>query len=758
MERELLLEIGCEELPASWLPDLTTELGEALVARLREHRLSPDAPAETYSTPRRLTTRIAHVTERQTDLEELINGPAVAGAFKADGTPTPAAVGFATKHGVDVSALERVTTAKGTYVAFRKRQRGRAAVDVLPDVLSAVLRALTFPKTMHWDAMLEDGRGELLFGRPIRWLLFLYGGRVVPFSISRTPGAQSGQVQDVATGAFTYGHRFLTTSGRAGRSIKVKSFDDYRARLLENFVILARSERHDKIVRELDAKAQRLNGRVSRRAHARSELLSEVPDLVEYPSVVAGTFASEFAQHLPEEVLITTLVHHQHYFPVEDKDGRLLPAFLAVINSEPDNERTISRNAERVVSARLRDARFFWESDRRTKLEARIDRLETLLFHRKLGNYKEKAERIERLARRIAKEALGAKTAQVDDAGLAARLAKTDLTTDMVREFTELQGLMGGIYARVEGLPETVSRAIYHHYLPVGIEPDAPPSKADLGEAETTWAAVALADKLDTIVGLFAAGEKPTGSRDPFGLRRAAQGVTKLLVDGSDLLRGETHPVGLLEEMIDWAFENYGGALQIADTSWKPRLFEFMVERQAHLFERRGFTASEFRAVSRFWKRPADVLARLEALRKERGSADFAALAEVAKRVGNITKGHSATVHLSDLAPLLREPAEIALATELGPRSEKVRAVVGASRFTDAIREIVQLRGPLDRFFTDVLVMSDDQQMRTARLSLLALVRDTINLLADISEIVPAEQSAIAGRLPNHQITKSPNH
>ena len=247
--------------------------------------------------------------------------------------------------------------------------------------------------------MLDDGRGELLFGRPIRWILFLYGGRVVPFTHrARTPAAQSGQVQDVTSGAVTYGHRFLTTSGRAGRAIKVRSFDEYRARLLENFVILERSERHNKIARELDAKAQRLQGRVSRVVRGDSGLLDEVPDLVEYPSVVAGTFALEFLE-LPEEVLTTTLIHHQHYFPVEGEDGRLKNAFLAVINTEPDNERTIARNAERVVTARLRDARFFWEADRKAPLESRLDRLGTLLFHKKLGTYREKAERIERLAR-----------------------------------------------------------------------------------------------------------------------------------------------------------------------------------------------------------------------------------------------------------------------------------------------------------------------------------------------------------------------
>jgi glycyl-tRNA synthetase beta chain len=273
LDRELLLEIGCEELPASWLPGLTQQIGEVVLAQLRTHRLAPESPAETYSTPRRLTVRIARLAERQTDLEDLVNGPPVSASFTADGTPTPAAAGFASKQGVEVSALERVETPKGIYLAFRKKQRGKAAVDVLPDVLAGTLRGLTFPKLMRWDAHLEDGRGELLFGRPIRWILYVYGGRVVPFSIARSAAAQSGQVQEVTTGAVTYGHRFLTTSGRAGRAIKVRTFDEYRARLLENFVILERSERHDKIARELDAKAQRLQGRVSRIARGDSGLL-----------------------------------------------------------------------------------------------------------------------------------------------------------------------------------------------------------------------------------------------------------------------------------------------------------------------------------------------------------------------------------------------------------------------------------------------------------------------------------------------------
>ena len=314
MDRELLLEIGCEELPASWLPALTEQLAQRLGQRLKDFRLSTDGPVESSATPRRLTAHVTRVAERQSDLEENVSGPAVAAAFGPDGAPTPAAVGFARKYGVEVSELTRVTTAKGEYLSVVKRERGRAAVDILPDVLGATLRDLPFPKQMRWDAWIDDGKGEFTFGRPIRWMLFLFGGRVVPFVIRRSPGAQSNLVQDVRSGALTYGHRFLAMSGRPGRSVKVRSVSDYKQRLGEHFILLEHSERHDRLVRELDAHARRLGGRVA----SQPALLHEVADLVEYPSVVAGVFPPEFLA-LPDEVLTTTMIHHQHYFPVLDE-------------------------------------------------------------------------------------------------------------------------------------------------------------------------------------------------------------------------------------------------------------------------------------------------------------------------------------------------------------------------------------------------------------------------------------------------------
>ncbi len=731
MDRELLLEIGCEELPASWLPALTQQLGEVVSSELRDLRLPAESPAETFSTPRRLTVRIVRIPERQSDLEELVNGPPVSAAFKPDGTPTPAAAGFAAKNGVEVSALERLHTPKGEYLAFRRKQRGKAAVDVLPDVLGGALRKLSFPKAMHWDATLEDGKGDLLFGRPIRWILFLYGGRVVPFTIGRTSLAQSSQVQDVSTGASTYGHRFLTTSGRAGRGIKVRTFDDYRARLLENFVVLERQDRHDRIAGQLDAKAQRLQGRVSRIVHG-SDLLHEVPDLVEYPSVIAGTFAHEFLE-LPEEVLTTTLIHHQHYFPVEGEDGKLKNAFLAVINTEPDNERTIARNAERVVTARLRDARFFWEADRKATLESRIDRLGTLLFHKKIGTYKEKAERIGTLAEWIAKNALGADDATAKMAGQAARLAKADLTTDMVREFTELQGTMGGIYARADGLPEELWKAIYFHYLPQGVEADAPPVKAQLGKAAVTWAAVSLADKLDTVVGLFAAGEKPTGSRDPYGLRRAAQGIVKILAD--------TPAMAGISALIDQAHKQFTTAP--ANAAWRDAVTEFIKEREAYLIERRGYEPGEARSVADFWEFPRAALHHVEAVATYRGSPEFAALGQLFKRVKNITKEFSGDGGRTDeWRAKLKEPAELELAAEMDKRVPRMVDALGQERFSEVMREIVALAQPVDKFFADVLVMTDDPSLRDARLRMLSWLKWNILQFADPSAIVNEEKQA----------------
>jgi glycyl-tRNA synthetase beta chain len=732
VDRELLVEIGSEEIPASWLPAVTTQFGEKLDARLREFRLTSSARAEAYSTPRRLAARIAKLAERQTDFEELVTGPPVSAAFKADGEPTPAAAGFAKKYGVEVAALERSTTAKGEYLAYRVRQRGKATVDVLADVMGGLLRDMTFPKQMRWDAYLEDGKGDLTFARPIRWIVLLYGGRVVPFVIRRTELAQAPTVQDIRSAANTYGHRFLTTSGRAGRAIKVKTFEDYEARLLENFVILNRAERESKIRRELEMHARKLGGRVSGQVAAQSSLLQEVPDLVEYPSVVAGHFPVEFLQ-LPEEVLTTTMIHHQHYFPVVDDEGRLKPAFLAVTNMQVERPELIARNSERVVTARLRDARFFWDEDRKATLESRVDRLGTILFHKKLGSYKEKAARVAALAAFIAGDLFGRSDA-AGDAERAGRLCKADLATDMVRELTELQGTMGGIYAREEGLPETVWKAIYYHYLPIGIDADAPPSRQQLGAAAVTWAAVSLADKLDSVVGMFAAGERPTGSRDPLGLRRQAQGAVKILADLPQLTGLDVRVA--LGPLLERAAAPFGEG-----RDYWALLTTFMSERLAYLLEQRGFDVRSVRAVMHGGLErlsPHETRRKLEALSQMSGSEALLGVAALLKRVKNITKGVTAPSTMADVSTALTEPAERALLSELETRSPVIRQAAAQSDYRAAFNSIGALRPAVTTFFDDVLVMADDPRVREARLGAVAALRDLILDIADISEIVEA--------------------
>jgi glycyl-tRNA synthetase beta chain len=724
MDRELLLEIGVEELPAARLPGLTKQLAEKLQVRLKEMRLTPDVAIESFSTPRRLTARIGRMPERQEDLDESITGPPVSAAFNAAGEPTPAALGFAKKQGVPFEALERVKTDKGEYLAAKKHHRGKATVDALPELLGSILRDLAFPKQMHWDAMLEDGKGELVFGRPIRWLLYLYGGRVVPFTIGRTANAAGPLVQEITTGAMTYGHRFLATSGRAGRSIKVRTFDEYRAKLPEHFVILDHSERRDRIARELEAKARKLGGRVHLRDQA--ELVDEVADLVEFPGVVAGFFERGFLE-LPHEVLTTTLVHHQHFFPVMTESGELKEAFLAVVNTQPSDERLIAKNAERVVTARLRDAKFFWEADRKIKLEDRLDRLHTIVFHKKAGSYRDKAERIGMLAEAVAKHALGAPE-QADHAAKAGRLAKADLVTDMVFEFPELQGVMGGIYAREQGLPEQVWKAIYFHYLPQSVEHDAPPTQAQIGAAATTWAAVSIADKADTLVSLFNAGEKPTGSRDPFGLRRNAHGLVKVLVDLPELTGVDRAMV--LAQAID--FGQAGG----------PALAAFMLERVRYVLEQRGFDARNVRAVTHGdigSISPLIARRKLEVLPEFTTSAEFTQLATAFKRVRNIARELDPGAG-ADTAGL-KEPAELALLKELEQRQQVIESAVAAGDFRRGFAEAAKFGPAVDKFFTDVFVMAEDQGLRFARLSLMKRLENLILRLGDISEIVSEKQA-----------------
>jgi len=740
--QELLLEIGCEEMPASWIPGIEAQLADRLAARLEEARVVRRTPVVAHVGPRRLVATVAELADRQSDLEETVTGPPVSAAFDAQGEPTRAALGFARKQGVEVAALARVETPKGEYLACHRRQAGASTESVLAGVLAATLRDLAFPKAMRWDAALDDGRGEFLFGRPIRWLLFLYGGRVAPFEIGRTAAAAASEVELVRAGSVTYGHRFFGAAGTPGAPIEVTSFGDYSRRLADACVLIDREDRRARVTRELEGAAAAAGGRLAA-LDEQAALLAEVPDLVEYPAVVTGTFPREFLQ-LPDEVLATTMVHHQHYFPVVDAEARLSAHFLAVTNTPGDDaarNQRIARNAERVLVARLRDARFFWDADRAHGLEDRLDRLDTLLFHKALGSYRAKSERVADLAERIAAGVLGRADA-ASAARRAAALCKADLATDMVGEFAELQGVMGGVYAREQGEPEAVWKAIYHHYLPIGAGADDPPSRDALGEAAVTWAAVALADKLDTVVGLFGAGEKPTGSRDPLGIRRQAQGMLRILIDLPELTGLEARVT--VGELLGLA----RGVHDAAPADAESRLTAFVLDRLRYLLEERGFDRRNVRAVTHQPLdeiRPLDARRKLEVLPEFTDTADFRTLATLFKRVRNIARelpgsaSEAETAGSSAVAieSVLVEPAERALLAELTARRSVIDAAVATGvGFREAFAEAAGIGPAVDRFFTDVFVMADDLTLRRARLRLMREVEQVILQLADVSELV----------------------
>ena len=794
--RELLLEIGCEEMPASWIPGIEAQLAERLSARLDEVRVERRTPVRTFVAPRRLVATVAELADRQSDLEETVTGPPVRAAFDANGEPTRAAIGFARKQGVDVGALTRVETPKGEYLACHRRQIGDDTRSVLSGVLAATLRDLSFPKAMRWDAILADGRGEFPFGRPIRWLVFLYAARVVPFEIGRTQCAEASGVAPVRSGSVTYGHRFFPSDGTPREPIEVTSFADYRKRLADACVLIDREDRSDRVTRDLEESAARAGGRLAS-LDQQSALQEEVPDLVEHPAVVAGTFPEEFLA-LSDEVLSTTMVHHQHYFPVVDEQGRLSARFLAVTNTPGDdtarNER-IAGNSERVLVARLRDARFFWDADRTRRLEDRLDRLDTLLFHKRLGSYRAKSERVAGLAERIAGEVLGQPAEVSGAARRAAQLCKADLATDMVGEFPELQGVMGGVYAREQDEPEAVWKAIYHHYLPIGVGADDPPSRDALGAAAATWAAVALADKVDTVVGLFGTGEKPTGSRDPLGIRRQAQGMLRILIDLPELtgldarisvgqllgparrmhtknddedggwskvywaldqdserrdfrsVGGISEETGLDRERVEHLVEEHPSDVRKA-TATERRLYtlrlkpvSFLRERLRYLLEERGFDRRNVRAVTHQpldEVRPLDARRKLEVLPEFTGTSDFQTLATLFKRVKNIAR------ELAEGSPsgesfesVLTEPAERALLDELNARRSVIDAAVDTGAgFREAFAEAAKIGPAVDRFFNEVFVMADDPTLRRARLRLMRQVEQVVLQLADVSEVV----------------------
>jgi glycyl-tRNA synthetase beta chain len=499
---DFLFEIGCEEIPAGMIVKACRELKALLEKYFVANALLDEGSAassiETFGAPRRLTAIVKNVRLKQEDVVREITGPPKAVAYDAVGEPTRAAMSFAEKQGMAVSKLSIIMTPKGEYLAAKQEVSGKPAAQILAGVLPQVIQEISWPRSMYWT-----GLGKQRFIRPIRWIVALLDGKVVPFAFA-----------DVVSGAHTEGHRFLGSS-----KIALSGPQDYEPKLKKNFVLCRPAARSKKIETEIAA----ITKKHAVKVHHDEHLLEMVTYLNEYPSVIIGDFDPAYLA-LPDEILLTVMRDHQKYFGLESKGGELAPHFLAVINLPSDPKGLVREGHERVLRARFADAQFFWETDQRTRLGDQLPKLKAVTYESRLGSYGDKVERIRALARWLAEQWFSAGVSQADVAGSdrAAELAKCDLVTEMVREFTELQGVVGGLYARAQGEPDEIAWAVYDHYKPVGLDDPLP--------RNLTGCAVALADKLDSLVAFFAVGAVPTGSSDPFALRRAAQGIVKIIL------------------------------------------------------------------------------------------------------------------------------------------------------------------------------------------------------------------------------------
>jgi len=685
---DFLFEIRTEEIPAASLPGARRDLARAVGEALSEEGLAPEA-IESYATPRRLAVCARNVPERQPERESEVLGPPVAAAWDAEGKPTRAAEGFAKAQKIDVSELVVLDSPRGRTAAVRRAVPGRAAIEVLAETIPRVILSLSFPRTMRW------GSGERSFVRPVRGVLALYGGRVVPMEIL---GVRSGDI--------TVGHRVLSDA-----EISVTGPEDYLQKLRGAYVEPDGEARRAAILNS----ARRLAAQVGGRIDADADLASHLADLVEWPGLVRGAFDPEFLS-LPEEITTAAMRTHQKCLPVRGPDG-LLPYFVAVMDNAADRRGFIAKGNEWVLNARLADARFFFQEDSRERLESKLPALSRLTFGDRLGSYAQKSERLEELSAAIA-EAVG-RADLVSAARTAARLSKADLTTRMVQEFTDLQGVIGGIYARNEGLPDAVWKAIYDQYRPAS-QGDAPPR-------EPAGAVLSMADRFDSLAGLFRLDRVPTGSKDPYGLRRAAAGA--VAIAASQKWRVNWRPIAVR------ALSLYPADLPgLSPEEALARLQEFFAERLRNFLERAGSSYDEISAVVNVgvWDF-ADAAERAAALTEARRRLDFRSLILAFKRIRNILGAERPGPPRPEL---YLEEAERALAGDFLQARGLLETLLPQRRYREALETIASIAPSLDRFFVDVLVNCPEEDLRRNRLALLAAIQQEFTRLADFSEIV----------------------
>jgi glycyl-tRNA synthetase beta chain len=708
---DFLLEIGCEEIPARMIDAASLELRQRVLKLLERERLLPAGEIGYLDTPRRLAVLAPNVSVTQPDVTEQISGPSVSVAFK-DGKPTPAAQAFARKAGVEISQLERIHTPKGEYLSARITKKGRGAAEILAEFLPREVAAIYWPKNMYWHKPNER------FVRPVRWLVAMLDGDIIPL-----------EFDGVRAGNQSRGHRIL-----ADGPVAIARAGTTYIQALQKARVIGREEREKQIRKALDAATRSIPGA---RWREDKPLLDTVVNLTEWPSAILGNFDPEFLA-LPEEVLVTEMRDHQKYFAVDDSNGQLLPHFLAVLNTDGDPGGVIRHGHERVLRARFNDARFFWQTDQKHALRERTLWLKSVTFQKDLGSYHEKVLRVQRVAswmcEIIRNNGMAVRPGVVHK---AACLAKADLTTELVKEFTELQGIVGGLYARVQqldpDLPEAtrmaIADAIYDHYKPESVEDSVPRT--------TEGAVLSVADKADSIAGMFALGLQPTGSKDPFALRRQANGIIKTIAEHKLPIK--------LEQLFRDARGAYRGAPAEKKFSspgdYAGSVKQFLRERLE--FYLRDVLDFKYDVVNAVLAAGADdvvdAVARARAVASARSSPDFESISVAFKRMKNILRQASESdkeVAAALNVEELREPAEKQLAAQVPQTAKTVAQLSGQRNYEQAVVEVSRLRPAIDHFFDQVMVMVEDERVRANRLALLQTLLREFSTIADFSEIV----------------------
>ena len=687
MTSDLLVEIGTEELPPRSLRSLAESFRTSLSTLLEENHLAHGA-CHAYATPRRLAVHLEDVPLNQPDREMVRRGPAMMAAFDEDGNPTKPAEGFARSCGVTVAELDQLETGKGSFLAWRSIESGLPAADVIPKLVARALKTLPIPKRMRW------GDGDVEFVRPVHWVLLLLGAEPLEADILGIPANR-----------YSRGHRF-----HCNENIAVIEPSMYVETLEKaGRVLVDMDRRRDTIRTQVTAAGKALGGA----ALIDAGLLDEVTALVEWPVAITGSFDARFLE-LPEEALVSSMQDHQKFFPVVDHNGALMPNFITVANIASKDPRQVQAGNERVIRPRLEDAVFFWNQDRKQSLDNRRAKLDTVTFQQKLGSLGDKQTRIGAIATAIT-TSLGLDTTR---ARRAASLCKCDLLTSMVYEFPDLQGIMGRYYATHDGEDNEVAVALDEQYQPR--------FSGDILPSTTSGQVLAIADRLDTLVGIFAIGQPPTGDKDPFGLRRAALGVLRILIEKQLDLD--------LRALIDTTATGFPMALHAGQIG--AELFAFMMERLRAWYLDNDYDSDVFAAVlARQPVRPLDFDQRMRAVKAFRNLPESARLAAANKRIRNILRKAETVIPETYDTRLLQQDAEQALATAISALDVAVTPLFEQREYTAALRKLAALQTPVDRFFDDVMVMSDDSALRDNRLALLNALSDLFLQVADISRL-----------------------